>query len=726
MLLHIKAKLNPFFNLCFFCSYFLIVMISFIVMSLSDTAFSSSITLSDVISSLKNLSNDTIIQVLPEQCDIGNDGIIALSDIICQLQQLAEHKENNSEIYGIYAITGSDNLWGDYSGQCEIRRQSNNDIIIHTQVWNQSIFEGYTRALVWEGTINSNNKPYQINALLHNVGFIVSYNDDVRESQLQPSIIKGEMLPLNQKSLSVQYTVNKNNDVYESNEIWHYHQPCSENPIWQNQRQMVPTHSEIDSEIKQSLFTVYSAFHQQPEMLPYIYEPQFQDAIHYQVWDRTDFLFYRKNPHIIRVIQHFPDNISFAEAKLRNLAYSKTLSEKAQYFDISMSYEQSSPFINEFGMIVDYSGCYDIDSLEWTGVYVASQALRYMTTKETIALNNMIHSLNGIILCYNIAPTKGDFARTIRAHSEPVDGNWVHGQGQYEMCDWLTPGNNDMIKGFFIGFTFAYMALQEAGGDFEQLDHMERIINELLEYNEEIMGITKRPINTFVGTAMLLMMIHPENILDLGAIADKTRLSSEYEALYTALKYLIVELGNGSTYEFGTSDWSGNQLNMETMLVLYTIADILEDDSYFFMDAHKNDFQEGMRKALDQFKDLNLGLFHLVYATLGGYTTPHKSLEESIWMLESFPCPKTFQNYDWSINPDFCMSPFPELPWKFDWQEPSEDRTQSLVAYPLFEQNTSNYQWKTNPFVYKNTAYRINNAADYLIGYWFGRYYGVL
>ncbi|KPA14757.1 hypothetical protein MHK_005038 [Candidatus Magnetomorum sp. HK-1] len=704
----------------------LIVLLSGIIISTNNKAYC--ITLSDIMNSLNHLTNTKDLSSLPKYVDINNDGKVSLNEIIYLIRQLAGENNNSddSALSGIYSIIGSDNIWGDYLGQCEIRKNSNDQfIIIHTQVWNSSEFEGYKKALVWEGNIISENETYLLNTVLDNVGFITTYKDEKRQPLQQPSILKGELVRLTQNSFSIKYLANNNNDTYESNEIWNYIKACDDDPIWQNQRIIVPTHSLIDIDTKQSMFNVFSSFHMLPEVENYVQQPQFQESVHYQAWDRTDLNYYRKNPDTIRVIQHFPDNISFAEAKLRNLAYSKTLSEKAEYFDISMSSQYSSSFINQAGMIVHSSGGFDIDSLEWTGVYVASQALRYMTTKETIALNNMINSLNGIILCYDIAPKKGDFARTIRMHQEPVDGNWIHGQGKYDIYDWLTPANNDMVKGFFIGFTFAYLALQEADGNFEQIDHIKRIIRELLDYNEEIMGELKRPINTFVGTAMMLMMTKPKSIFDLSTIVDKTKLCGEYELLYTTLKPVIVDLGNGSTYEFGISDWSGNQLNMETMLVLYTIADVLEQDP-FVMDAHKNDFQEGMRKALDNFNDFNLGLFHLVYATLGGYSQPHHSLQKTVWFLESFPCPKTFNYFDWRINPQFCMSPFPALPWKFDWQNPLEDRTQSLIAYPLFEQNPSNYQWKYNPFTYKNSAPKINHAADFLIAYWFGRFHGII
>jgi len=686
------------------------------------------ITISEVMTSLKCLTNTNNSNCLSNEYDINNNKKLDLIDVIYMIKQLTNQAEktNIEQVCGIYSITGSDNIWGDYNGQCEIRKLSSDKyIIIHTQVWSNSKFEDYKKALVWEGNIISKAEPYQFNTLLDTVGFITTYKEEQRQPLQEPITLKGEFIKRDNNSFSVKYSAINNASAYESNETWNYLKNTDNEPIWKNERLVLPTHTKISNDSKQSMFTLFSSFHNLPEVSIYIDNSHFQEATHYQIWDRTDFDFYRLNPEIIRIIQKYPDNISFAEAKLRNQAFSKTLYEKAEYFDKSMSFKHSSPFINNAGMIIHASGGYDIDSLEWTGVYVASQALRYMATKEKIAFDNMINSLDGIILCYDIAPEKGDFARTIRMHQDPVKDNWVHGIGKYDIYDWLTPANNDMVKGFFIGFTFAYLALKEAGGNFDQIESMKRIMQELLDHNEEIMGALKRPINTFVGTAMLLMMTNPKHLFDFDTISEKVKLSGEYELLYTGLKQVLIELGNGSTYEFGISDWSGNQLNMETMLVLYTIAEVLENDSYV-LDAHKNDFQEGMRKALDNFKEFNLGLFHLVYGTLGNASDSNYLIEKAKWILESFPCPKTFNYFDWRINPNFCMSPFPALPWKVDWENPLEDRTQSIFAYPLFEQNPSNYQWKTNPFTYKNSYPKINHAADYLIAYWFGRFHNVL
>ena len=91
----------------------------------------------------------------------------------------------------------------------------------------------------------------------------------------------------------------------------------------------------------------------------------------------------------------------------------------------------------------------DGDGLEWTGDYVTSQSLRYMITGEPEPAEQHAARLRGIFVCYDIAPTPGDFARTLRKHQ--ADGSPTldpGGTAPYQDYDWLTGANNDMIKGF--------------------------------------------------------------------------------------------------------------------------------------------------------------------------------------------------------------------------------------------------------------------------------------
>jgi len=683
----------------------------------------------DEINILNILTKSNNYREIDLNIDFNKNGKQDLNDAIIILQFISgkykiEHDNNSTK----FIIKGRDNIWGDYDGIAEIHFLSNNELkVFHVQTYNEAFFEGDKIALAWEGSIIIDT-PLILNVFLSQVGFIKSYKNFIRNENIdnEKILFKANFLKISQNEFYANFNSVDNNSNYAFEERWTINDNIEEIK-WRNLRKKYKTHEKIQDNIKSSLFLTFSSFHALDQLKPYINKPEFNEAQHSWIIDYTNFDFYRTNPDIIRLIQKIPDHISIVEERIRNRAYRQKLIDKASEFDNIMSFLNDSPFINEYGMLVFENNAYDIDSLEWTGIYVASQALRYLSNYSNDAFLNMINSLKGLILCYEIAPIKGDFARTLRAHKDSVSGNWEQGLNEYQDIDWLKPSNNDMVKGFFVGFTFAYMALSKSETNNELINKMILIMKELLEHNDEIMDELKRPVNVLVGVAMLLMMDKVENIFDYEKIMDRIELAAKYEILFTSLEKYLIDLGNGSTYEYGISDWSGNQLNMEIFLVLHTIATFLEDDP-LVLDSHLADYKQGMKNSLQNMKDTNIGFFQLVFATLSkSVENEYKNeIEDSIWLLRSFPCPKVYHNIDWRINPEFCMSPFPNLPWKFDWMETGVDRTRSLLSYPLFEQNVSNYHWKADPFVYKSIPGTIPHAADYLISYWFGVFYGVI
>jgi hypothetical protein len=82
-------------------------------------------------------------------------------------------------------------------------------------------------------------------------------------------------------------------------------------------------------------------------------------------------------------------------------------------------------------------------------------------------------------------------------------------------------------------------------------------------------------------------------------------------------------------------------------------------------------------------------------------------------------------DFDWRINPGFCMSPFPSLPWKNDWT--TSDRFDSLTGYTLYEKVPDVFAFKAGPFDFRGGASPVvDPGADYLFAYWFGRHFGVI
>ena len=441
-------------------------------------------------------------------------------------------------------------------------------------------------------------------------------------------------------------------------------------------------------------------------MAPYVNRPEFQTAVHYQVFDPTDFDFYRANPNVLRVIQKSPDPIALVETRMRNRAYRQTLAQKRDYFDTKLPIQH----LNTAGMLVDYDTTKappaafvpSRDSMLWSGVYVASQAMRYLATQDASALDNMLRSLDGLILCHKIVGVEGEFARTIREHVD--DGSsWVQGTGGYAAWDWLPGGNNDMLQGYYVGFSWAYKVLRGLPGYDARKQKMADILNDLVSYNPDA-GDTK--LNEMKGRMLRHWMT--------GNLQDKLT----YEALYAAGKTWLVDQGNGPLWEYGTSDWSGNHLIIQGLLVPYLVSTELGD-------GHASELSHGLRVALERMRHTRMGLFQMVGATLGDFPAPPPELEESLWVMREFPAPKVNHAFDWRINPSFCMSPFPSLPWKHDWT--TNDRLDSLVAYPLFEKLPDVYAWKQGPFEFHDETSSVENSGvDYLFAYWFGRLHGVI
>ena len=94
--------------------------------------------------------------------------------------------------------------------------------------------------------------------------------------------------------------------------------------------------------------------------------------------------------------------------------------------------------------------------------------------------------------------------------------------------------------------------------------------------------------------------------------------------------------------------------------------------------------------------------------------------------MREFQVPKRNLTYDHRLDPDFCLSPYPSLPWKGDWT--TNDRSEGLYSYPLFERNMDqSFQWKSGPMDYRGWASPVAGGySDYLFAYWFARHFGVI
>ncbi|HEY3448705.1 MAG TPA: hypothetical protein VGK67_20270 [Myxococcales bacterium] len=610
-----------------------------------------------------------------------------------------------SPVPGLYDVTGSEATYGAYRGQVELRPAAAGGYTVHhVQTWDTARFEGEQVALAWEGTATDT---LEVTVTLDRVGFVRSYQGLTRDGvDPAPVAFTASFARTAWNQLSGTFAPQSAGAAPSFQETWTWSAANGADPLWHNQRVELASHDPIPAGTKATLFTTYAQYHTLPEMAPYVGRADFQEAMHYFVRDYTDLDFYRAHPDTLRVIQRLVDPIALVEARLRNRALRQTLAEKAAVLDAEMP----ARFLNSAGMLVanDLTAvpAQEIpsgDSMLWTGVYAASQAMRYEATKDPAALQNLLTALRGQFMCFDIVGTGGDFARTIRVHVPGnTDPSWVQGTGTYAGYDWQRGANNDMLKGYWVSFPWAHLVLSKLSGYTAEQQKMVSIIEDLVAN----FAVAKDGGgNELIANGLLYWMT-----------GSYSRLL-QFEQLFAKERGWIVDQGNGAMWEYGTSDWSGNHLIVQSLLTLYLLCDETNN--------HTSDLRRANRIALENLRDTRLGLYQLITATVGDFGgVVQPELEEALLVMQEIAAPKVFEDVDWRVNPSYSMSPFPSLPWKNDWMDGG--RLQSLRAYPIYEAPRDVFAWKDGPFRFRSGLYPPSPGADYLFAYWFARKFGVV
>jgi len=272
----------------------------------------------------------------------------------------------------------------------------------------------------------------------------------------------------------------------------------------------------------------------------------------------------------------------------------------------------------------------------------------------------------------------------------------------------MVGANNDMLKGIQHGFFWAFLVLDGVGGYDQLRQKMAQIVKELLSDNPDA-G------DKMTNEAFLRLLLF---LLD----GDLTQYAI-YLGMYVYIKPWLVDWGNGSTYAYGISDWSGNYMNIKTLVCLYLMEQLLQKKGQLVF--HLAEYKQALTAALIRMRSTQLGFYQLAAATLGDFSSPPPELEQALWVMRAFPAPKVRHHIDWRINPDFCVSPVPNLPWKLDWAAAGSDRTHSLVIYSLLEREPSNIEWKEVPGSYLGSESTVQSSGpEFLFAYWFGRHLG--
>jgi hypothetical protein len=625
---------------------------------------------------------------------------------------------------GVWGIRGTDAELGRYAGTLEIREGEGGSLeaIRLVQLADLTHTDGRAIDLVWTGAVTSATvSGATLSFALTRADFITQVGRLVRTAaDATPLGVTATLRESEERAIDLAYTAPAR-PSFGIAEIGAFVGPPAAEPIWRSGRVVQETHEETPEARKRSLFTLFASYHALPAVQPYVTDPRFQRAMHFQVVERTDFDYYRAHPDRLRVVNKVVDAISLAETEVRANAFRARFAEKAAFYQEGLTQR----LVGSHGMVVASLNPAgeefpDGDSALWTGVYTYTQALRFQATGEAEALDNLRRSLQGILTLLDITGDPHTFARTLRLTGPPLTGNWRRGTGAFAPLDWLAGGNNDMAQGLVLGIIAGWEALPRGDPLRAPLPPHARALLALCQFqrapspacggdNAELDLPSVNP-----GTAELLAGItNQDPALILNGLAWFHQ---------PALLGYAAE-GAGPFYVDGISDWSGNHLTLATAVAIQWLLGHTADRALAALWVHASG------EAWKVLRRLEPPLHAALAAGLRALEAPQELAEatdQALWGLRSFPLPKHPYPVDHRLRADFVLSPYPAVPWKGDWLT-NPGRQQALVAYGMLEHALDQYRWNDNAFSIAQTLdQREVPGVDYLFLYWLARDTGMI
>lgn len=634
----------------------------------------------------------------------------------------------------IFPLQGIESQRGTFVGELEIRPDSDG-ILRATRIvtYDDFRFEGLKVQTIWTGTARLEADSLTLSFQLKRGDFFQKVDGEIRtKEQFHVPLTVAYSLPLNGTPVN-------HDGIAES--IVGDPRAAEADPLWKDERQRFPSfgdsHPWIGKAAMSTLFaSITKRYRNDPFVKNFRDRPECQDENTYFVLDPTDFQFLRANPDTIRLNNKVLDTISLVEATQRRNAYAPPLIAKAKAFDLDME----TNHLNELGLYAtaEPAGPNSPARFEpngdaglWSGMYAGSQAMRWLVTREPQALENFRKSTKGMMLLMDVTGDPKEFARTaalLEEGKEPT-GLWQRGVAPYQNVRYLKGGNNDMVKGIFHAFAWAFEILPENDPlRAEVAEHAARLPK--LKVMQEILHVSNR----FAAAGLAAL-----------ATGNKDQLALYRANFDLAMKPADFLRLNQGFYYGGIADWSG--INLATVSQVSEILIAGQIARKYGGYANNNIYQRLRKTLLDTWSVYRSArrdaLTIAAYAfgekeslnhpeTNAPKDWPNKSIwnqtvADSIWGLREIPLPTSAHTvyYDFTLSPSWCPSLWPRAPWKsFGDETEMSFFQQGAVNYPIFEAiavESDNF-WTSGPPVTNGGSTTLRHGrVDYLHPYWMAR-----
>ncbi len=662
---------------------------------------------------------------------------------------------SQDDISGIWTFEGTHSTRGDYSGELEIRSNADGSYnVIRIANYHSFVFKDLNVQELWTGTAHLINGVLSLKYNLKAADYITRYNNEKRRDE-DFAIDIPIAATIDIRALHPQSNFQDSDHSSYYKEEFYEKKSLNTSPLWVNQKELIlaeGAHS-IKADIAKTILMIYfnsnvKNYWKDPFVQKYKDRPEFKANNFYFIFDPTDFRFYQENKNVLRVVNKKIDNISLLETLARQRAYSHPLHEKAEGFDKNYVEKHMTPQgllaeaqLDDDGNFLRFVG--NGDGALWAGVYGASQAMKYLTLKDSdpeeaqSALENVKRTARGLFLLMDIMGDPKEFARTAIPMDNPNPKDpWRKGTGAYADINYIYGGNNDMIKGLFSGFLWAALTVPKSDTQFwnELKDHSLRLAN--------LSVVDKRSLNLPLAIGIAAVVTGDPNLKETYERFYILRGKNILEKTKNFFKHLKdinywdpkVNLNIQWPGYLGTS---GIHLVSISNITQILIADALGNKKLSDL-FRKNFMAEWVTYYGLQRHQLSIAAYafgssnSLNRRSWFGVKDLDKkwqnSMDKAIWGLREFPYPRLEFDVeiDYSKRPDWCLSSQPQSLENSKGPHSMDYFYQGLYEYPIFQKISwgNDYVWKSEAYSYKTGASKNieHSSADYLFAYWMARW----
>lgn len=643
-------------------------------------------------------------------------------------RDIASLKQTDT-VEGIWFLQGTSSIRGPYNGELEFRKSNDGTFdVVRIVTYINYFYEGLKVQEVWTGKAVAAEDSIVISYELTQADFISKLNDVRRDNSQFNHKARVDLAFKPAKSGLATSFSDRKGSLYSE---WMTTRRDIEKSIsWKDTRVLQEVHlPKMPSDLAKNseLMKKKIGFYNTDLAKRNLSKSEFKNAKFYLVSDPTDFEFYRSNKDTIRIVNKVTDDISIAESVVKRNAYAPTLTEKAKGYEKNTA----SIHLNEAGVIapayISLNGDLklyeaDRDSALRTGLYLATQSMRYSVQPDRDALESIKRALRGIQALLEISETSDSFARTLAIYdlNSPLPEGWRRGTGRYANYIWLPGGQSEHLNGIIHGLSWVAISIPSSQSSIH--DQVKYVVSLLEKMN-------------FVQSSE----IHKSIVVGLSLIIGQPQADRE-----SSIKYLrsiqLPEVSKSPSSSLWFVNWRRVNLEMMNYSSMVLISGALEEKR---LEKYYRNLIYRTWLNLEPYKrpliDLAL-LSYVLKSPLGDGSIVDFPVEKVpevqsrvVWSLREVPYPRpSFDvTVDHSKNENWSLSSIPsELLSADDLVNRSpQSFYQGAYAFPVFEMQaySSSFLWSENPFDYttKQAAGLEMSGVDYLYAYWLARLAGI-